>query len=192
MKRVKKFLWGKRVEIVMCVLTAFFTVLVLNMCGCTPTKRVSKTETATKSEILQFDSTAQITSEKIDLVMRSVAEFKETISEWLNENIDYTEQHYDSLGRLISNIRQTTNRSAGETVSKTDNTESTVNLTADRLDSLLAVRFAKLKNDLHSKEAIVEKRGLAWWQDLFVWSGVLAWIVATYFCGRYIKRFFLR
>lgn len=101
---------------------------------------------------------ARITQKRIDLVMRSVSELRETMSEWLNENIDYEEQRYDSLGRLISNIRQTTNRAGGKSVSKTDSQIVYVGLTAEHVDSLLSVRLLAMKADLLTKEKVVEKK----------------------------------
>lgn len=190
MKRIKRFLRGKQVEIVMCVLTALFTVLVLMMCGCTPTKRVVKADTLYKSETSQVDSTAQITRKHIDLMVNSVSELKETMEELLNENIDYTEQHYDSLGRLISNIRQTTNRNASKAVSKTDSTSIYIGLSVDRIDSILSARLDVLKSEITAKERIAEKAGLAWWQELLIWSGVMAWAVVLFFSIKFIIRFF--
>ncbi len=90
--------------------------------------------------------------------MRSVSELRETMAEWLNENIDYEEQRYDSLGRLISNIRQTTNRAGGKSVSKTDSQSVYVGLTAEQVDSLLSVRLSAMKADLLTKEKVVEKK----------------------------------
>ncbi len=104
------------------------------------------------------DSVARITQERIDLVMRSVSELRETMAEWLNENIDYEEQRYDSLGRLISNIRRTTNRAGGKSVSKTDSQSVYVGLTAEQVDSLLSVRLSAMKADLLTKEKVVEKK----------------------------------
>lgn len=164
--------------------------LILTLSCCTPTKRIAKTEVASKSEALQVDSTTQITRQRLDMVMMSVAELRETMAEWRNENIDYTEQRYDSLGRLISTINQKTSRNSGKEIAKTDNVNTYVGLTIEQIDSLFAVRFSSLKSDLKTKEAVAEKRGFAWWQELLMWLGALAWIIATYFCGRYIKRFF--
>ena len=81
MKSIKNFLYEKQVEIVMCVLTALLAVLVATMCGCTTTKRVVKNDVKYKSNISQVDSTAQITSKKIDLLLSRLAETKERLSE---------------------------------------------------------------------------------------------------------------
>ncbi len=189
MKRVKKFLWTKQVEIVMCALTALFTVLVLMVCGCTPTKRVTKTDTIYKSNTSHVDSITQVTGQKIDLVMRSVSELRETMAEWLNEQIDYEEQRYDSLGRLISSIKQTTNRTGGKESAKTDDKAVYIGLSAEQADSIFAIRLTSLKADLTVKEKTVERVDLSWWQWLLIWSGVLAWLVVIFFSLKFIIRF---
>lgn len=158
----------------------FNFLLMAVLVGCVPVKRTTQTETVVKSEAMYADSLVQITQERIDLVMRSVSELRETMAEWLNENIDYEEQRYDSLGRLISNIRQTTNRAGGKSVSKTDSQSVYVGLTAEQVDSLLSVRFAALKTDMHTKERVVEKVGLSWWQKTLIGVGVASvtiWII---------------
>lgn len=143
---------------------------------CVPIKRTTQTETVIKSETILQDSTAEITRQKLDLVMRSVSELKETMAEWLNEQIDYEEQRYDNLGRLISNIRQTTNRSGGKESVRTDSQNVYIGLTVEQVDSLLLVRFSAIKTNLHAKEKNVKKTGLSWWQDMLIWIGIFACI----------------
>ena len=148
--------------------------------GCVPLKRTSQTETVVKTGIVATDSMAEVTRQRLDLVMKSVAELRETMSEWLNESIDYTESRYDSLGRLVNTISQTTTRNSGRESAKIDNTSTYVGLTIEQVDSLFSARIATLKADIHTKEKVVEKVGLAWWQKTLIFIGgiTLFWVLA--------------
>lgn len=171
--------------IIIFLFITFNFLLMAVLAGCTPLKRTTTAETVVKSEAMYADSLVQITQERIDLVMRSVSELRETMSEWLNENIDYEEQRYDSLGRLISNIRQTTNRAGGKSVSKTDSQSVYVGLTAEQVDSLLSVRLSAMKADLLTKEKTTEKVGLAWWQRWLIQVGItILTVLLIYFLLR--------
>lgn len=158
----------------------FSFLLMTVLAGCTPLKRTTTAETVVKSEAMYSDSLVQIAQKRIDLMVSSVAELKETMAEWLNENINYTESYYDSLGRLVSTINQTTTRNSGKEVAKTDNVSTYVGLTIEQVDSLFSVRFAALKTDMHTKERVVEKVGLSWWQKTLIGVGVASvtiWII---------------
>lgn len=163
-----------------CNVFILFCLMMAVSVSCTPIKRTAQTETVVKTEMVATDSTAEVTRQQLDLVMRSVAELRETMSEWLNESIDYTESRYDSLGRLVSTINQTTTRNSGKEVAKTDNVSTYVGLTIEQVDSLFSVRFAALKTDMHTKERVVEKVGLSWWQKTLIGVGVASvtiWII---------------
>lgn len=127
---------------------------------------------------------SRITQERIDLVMRSVSELRETMAEWLNEQIDYEEQRYDSLGRLISTINQTTTRNSGRESTKADNVSTFVGLTIEQVDSLFAVRFSKLESDLKQKEVVVEKKE----KTIPTWVGITALLVLIIGLSLFIKK----
>lgn len=155
-----------------------FIIYILSVSvGCTPLKRVTKTETVSKTEVSQTDSTEQITRQRLDILMRSVAELRESMSEWTKENIDYTENRYDSLGRLVSSIRQTTNRDSGREAVKTDNTSTYVGVTLEQVDSLFSSRVATIKQDMRTKEVVKEKIGLSLWQKLLCAAGLISIII---------------
>lgn len=190
MKSIKNFLYEKQVEIVMCVLTALLAVLVATMCGCTTTKRVVKNDVKYKSNISQVDSTAQITNEKIDLVLSRLAETKERLSEWAAERIDYNVVDYDTLGRIIRSATQTTDRQSGRHKDKhiVDNTTTT--LTILHIDSLIRLSEARIMSEIEEKNAIAVSIGLAWWQKVLMYLGVASVIAGLFFIAlRIIKRF---
>ena len=165
------------------------TIAIVAVC-CTTAKRAAKSETVAKIESTQVDSTAQVTRQKIDLVMRSVSELREAMAEWLNENIDYTEHRYDSLGRLISSIRQTTNRSTGKETATIADREDNIGFTAVQLDSIVAGRMAEFVSQINTKEAAGVSIGLAWWQKVLMYLGVASIIAGLFFVAlRIIKRF---
>lgn len=190
MKSIKNFLYEKQVEIVMCVLTALLTVLVATMCGCTTTKRVVKNDVKYKSNISQVDSTAQITSKKIDLVLSRLAETKERLSEWAAERIDYNVVDYDTLGRIVRSATQTTDRQSGRRNDRhiVDNTLASV--TMSQVDSLIRVSEAKIMSKIEEKNATSVSIGLAWWQKGLMYLGVASVIAGLFFVAlRIIKRF---
>jgi len=76
---------------------------------------------------------------------------KEQIAEWLNENIDYEEQKYDSLGRLISTIKQTTNRNGGSTTVKQGDTYIYEGVTVQQVDSIVSAQMKRLRSELEAK-----------------------------------------
>ena len=190
MKSIKNFLYEKQVEIVMCVLTALLTVLVATMCGCTTTKRVVKNDVKYKSNISQVDSTAQITSKKIDLVLSRLAETKERLSEWAAERIDYNVVDYDTLGRIVRYATQTTDRQSGRHNDKhiVDNTSTT--LTILQIDSLIRLSEARIMSQIEEKNTSAVSIGLAWWQKVLIYWGVASVVAGLLFAARQtIKRF---
>lgn len=191
MKSIKNFLYEKQVEIVMCVLTALLAVLVATMCGCTTTKRVVKNDVKYKSNISQVDSTAQITSKKIDLLLSRLTETKERLSEWAAERIDYNVVDYDTLGRIIRSATQTIDRQSGRHKDKhiVDNTTTT--LTILHIDSLIRLSEARIMSQIEEKNAIAVSIGFAWWQKVLMCLGVASVIAGLFFVARRIIRVFL-
>lgn len=190
MKSIKNFLYEKQVEIIMCILTALLTVLVATMCGCTTTKRVVKNDVKYKSNISQVDSTAQITSKKIDLVLSRLAETKERLSEWAAERIDYNVVDYDTLGRIVRYATQTTDRQSGRHNDKhiVDNTSTT--LTILQIDSLIRLSEARIMSQIEEKNTSAVSIGLAWWQKVLIYWGVASVVAGLLFAARQtIKRF---
>ncbi len=189
-KKVKRFFKEKRVEIVMSLLTVFFTVLVLTIYSCTPLKRTTATQTTVATDYTQAADDFRKQEQRLDLAIEMLSSTKEQINEWLNENIDYEEQRYDTLGRLTNSIKQTTNRDAGKAGSKTAIADVHIGLSVEQMDSILSARLDVLKSEIVAKEKVVEKFGLAWWQELLMWSGIVGWSVATFFASRTIIRCF--
>lgn len=190
MKSIKNFLYEKQVEIIMCILTALLTVLVATMCGCTTTKRVVKTEMISKTATTQFDSTAQVTDRKIDLLLRRLTETNEELSEWATERTDYNVVDYDTLGRIVRLATQTTDRQSGRRNDRhiVDNTSASV--TMSQVDSLIRVSEAKIMSKIEEKNANSVSIGLAWWQKGLMYLGVASVIAGLFFVAlRIIKRF---
>lgn len=191
MKSIKKFLYEKQVEITMCILTAFFAVLIATMCGCTTTKRIVKTDATYKSKSSQVDSTAQITNEKIDLLLSRLTETKDRLSEWATERIDYNVVDYDTLGRVTRSATQTTDRQSVRHKDKhiVDNTTTT--LTVSQVDSLIHLSEKRMMSKIEEINAVTVERGLAWWQKMLIFFGVVSAIAGLFFVARQIKRAFL-
>lgn len=191
MKSIKKFLYEKQVEIIMCILTAFFAVLIATMCGCTTTKRIVKTDAIYKSKSSQVDSTAQITNEKIDLLLSRLTETKDRLSEWAAERIDYNVVDYDTLGRIVRSATQTTDRQSGRQSDRHIVDNTTTALTVSQVDSLIHLSEKRMMSKIEEINAVTVKRGLVWWQKVLIYLGVVSAIAGLFFVARQIKRAFL-
>ena len=77
-------------------------ILVSVVMGCTPMKRTASTETKEKADFSEITNELKTQRTQLDKVTETMSKTKEQIAEWLNENVNYEEQKYDSLGRLIS------------------------------------------------------------------------------------------
>ena len=81
----------------------------------------------------------------------TMSKTKEQIAEWLNENVNYEEQKYDSLGRLISTIKQTTSRNGGTTTVKQGDTYVYEGVTVQQVDSIVSEQMKQLRSELEAK-----------------------------------------
>lgn len=167
------------------------TVLALSLTiiGCTSLKRTTASQTTVATDYTQAADAFLKQEQRLDLAIEMLSSTKEQINEWISENIDYEEQRYDSLGRLIGNIKKTTNRASGKETAKTDNKAVYFGLSIQQVDSILSTRLTSLKADLMIKEKTVEKVGLSWWQELLMWSGALTCLVVIFFSLKFIIRF---
>jgi hypothetical protein len=82
---------------------------------------------------------------------------KEQIAEWLNENVNYEEQKYDSLGRLISTIKQTASRNGGTTTVKQGDTYVYEGVTVRQVDSIVSAQMKRLRSELTAKSTEEEE-----------------------------------
>lgn len=143
-------------------------IVITLLAGCVPAKRTTKTD---RQESVNYTTMAdELRTQRSELtaITQFMQQVQESITKSLDERINYTENHYDSLGRLITSINQTTDRTTGEEVKKSDNTNYAQHLTASQVDSIMAKWAAELKSDTAIKEIVIEKVGLAWWQQLLM------------------------
>ena len=124
--------------------------------GCTPMKRTASTETKEKADYSEITNELKTQRTQLDKVTETMNKTKEQIAEWLNENIDYEEQKYDSLGRLISTIKQTTSRNGGTNVVKQGDTYVYEGVTVQQVDSIVSAQMKRLRAELEAKN--VEKK----------------------------------
>ena len=118
--------------------------------GCT-VKRTTQTETKSKVDYSDITNELKTQRTQLDKVTETMSKTKEQIAEWLNENIDYEEQKYDSLGRLISSIRQTTSRNGGTNVVKQGDTYVYEGVTVQQVDSIVSEQMKRLRAELDAK-----------------------------------------
>lgn len=173
----------KRIFFIVAVLTA------LLICGCVPTKKTVKTQTEAQMDYLVINNELHTQRTKLDAVTEAISSTKELLGEWLNESTNYSEQRYDSLGRLISSIEQTTSRNGGKEVAKQGDTYVYQGVTVSQIDSVVAAQMKQLKSELLATSKTVEKRGLAWWQISLMWVGALFLLLIVF---GLIKRFVLK
>lgn len=173
----------KRIFFIVAVLTA------LLICGCVPTKKTVKTQTEAQMDYFVINNELHTQRTKLDAVTEAISSTKELLGEWLNESTNYSEQRYDSLGRLISSIEQTTSRNGGKEVAKQGDTYVYQGVTVSQIDSVVAAQMKQLKSELSATSKTVEKRGLAWWQSSLMWVGALFLLLIVF---GLIKRFVLK
>ncbi len=128
----------------------YFLVVSVIM-GCTPMKRTASTETKEKADYSEITNELKTQRTQLDKVTETMSKTKEQIAEWLNENIDYEEQKYDSLGRLISTIKQTTSRNGGTNVVKQGDTYIYEGVTVQQVDSIVSAQMKRLRSELEAK-----------------------------------------
>ena len=173
----------KRIFFIVAVLTA------LLIYGCVPTKKTVKTQTEAQMDYLVINNELHTQRTKLDAVTEAISSTKELLGEWLNESTNYSEQRYDSLGRLISSIEQTTSRNGGKEVAKQGDTYVYQGVTVSQIDSVVAAQMKQLRSELSATSKTTEKRGLAWWQSVLMWAGALFLILIVF---GLVKRFVLK
>lgn len=173
----------KRICFVVAVLAA------LLICGCVPTKKTAKTQIEARTDLSEITDELRTQRTRLDVVTEVMSKTKEQLAEWMNENVNYEEQKYDSLGRLISTIKQTTKRNGGSTVVKQGDTYVYEGVTVSQVDSVVAAQMKQLWSELSATSKTTEKRGLAWWQSVLMWAGALFLILIVF---GLVKRFVLK
>ena len=131
-------------------------ILVSVVMGCT-VKRTTQTETKSKVDYSEITNELKTQRTQLDKVTETMSKTKEQIAEWLNENIDYEEQKYDSLGRLISTIKQTTSRNGGTTTVKQGDTYIYEGVTVQQVDSVVSAQMKRLRSELTAKSTEEEE-----------------------------------
>lgn len=133
-------------------------LIVISVLGCTPTKRTASTEIKTKADYSEITNELRTQRTQLDKVTETMSKTKEQIAEWLNENIDYEEQKYDSLGRLIGSIKQTTSRNGGTNVVKQGDTYIYEGVTVQQVDSIVSAQMKRLRSELEVKNTEKKER----------------------------------
>ena len=128
----------------------YFLVVSVVM-GCTPMKRTASTEVKEKKDYSEITNELKTQRTQLDKVTETMSKTKEQIAEWLNENVSYEEQKYDSLGRLISTIKQTTSRNGGTTTVKQGDTYIYEGVTVQQVDSIVSEQMKRLRSELMAK-----------------------------------------
>ena len=132
-------------------------LIVISVFGCTPTKRTASTEIKEKADYSEITNELRTQRTQLDKVTETMSKTKEQIAEWLNENVNYEEQKYDSLGRLISTIKQTTNRNGGTTTVKQGDTYIYEGVTVQQVDSIVSEQMKRLRSELMVKSTEKEE-----------------------------------
>ena len=126
-------------------------LIVISVLGCTPVKRTASTEIKSKADYSEIIDELRTQRTQLNKVTETTSKTKEQIAEWLNENVNYEEQKYDSLGRLISTIKQTTSRNGGTTTVKQGDTYVYEGVTVRQVDSIVSEQMKRLRSELEAK-----------------------------------------
>lgn len=143
-------------------------ILVSVVMGCT-VKRTTQTEIKSKVDYSEITDELKTQRTQLDKVTETMSKTKEQIAEWLSENVNYEEQKYDSLGRLISTIKQTTSRNGGTTTVKQGDTYVYEGVTVRQVDSIVSAQMKRLRSELEAKN--MEKK-----ESKGLLSGTIAFI----------------
>lgn len=146
-------------------------ILVSVVMGCT-VKRTTQTETKSKVDYSEITNELKTQRTQLDKVTETMSKTKEQIAEWLNENVNYEEQKYDSLGRLISSIKQTTSRNGGTTTVKQGDTYVYEGVTVQQVDSIVSAQMKQLRSELEAKVTKEEEP-----QSIGVFGGIMILIM---------------
>ena len=149
-----------------------YFLVVSVLIGCTPMKRTASTEIKTKADYSEITNELKTQRTQLDKVTETMSKTKEQIAEWLKENVNYEEQKYDSLGRLISTIKQTTSRNGGTTTVKQGDIYVYEGVTVQQVDSIVSVQMKRLRSELMAKN--MEKK-----ESKGILSGAIAFIKYT-------------
>lgn len=141
------------------ILLIFIWVCITLQVGCTPVKRTASTQIKEKADYSEITNELKTQRTQLDKVTETMNKTKEQIAEWLNENIDYEEQKYDSLGRLISTIKQTTSRNGGTNVVKQGDTYVYEGVTVQQVDSIVSAQMKQLRAELTAKSTEKKEGG---------------------------------
>ena len=139
------------------ILLIFIWVCITLQVGCTPVKRTASTQIKEKADYSEITNELKTQRTQLDKVTETMNKTKEQIAEWLNENIDYEEQKYDSLGRLIGSIKQTTSRNGGTTTVKQGDTYIYEGVTVQQVDSIVSAQMKRLRSELTAKSTEEEE-----------------------------------
>ena len=120
-------------------------------------KRTASTEIKEKADYSEITNELKTQRTQLDKVTETMSKTKEQIAEWLNENVNYEEQKYDSLGRLIGTIKQTTSRNGGTTTVKQGDTYIYEGVTVQQVDSIVSVQMKQLRSELEAKSTEEEE-----------------------------------
>ena len=149
-----------------------YFLVVSVLIGCTPMKRTASTEIKEKADYSEITNELKTQRTQLDKVTETMSKTKEQIAEWLSENVNYEEQKYDSLGRLISTIKQTTNRNGGTTTVKQGDIYVYEGVTVQQVDSIVSEQMKRLRSELMAKN--MEKK-----ESKGILSGAIAFIKYT-------------
>jgi hypothetical protein len=133
------------------ILLIFIWVCITLQVGCTPVKRTASTQIKEKADYSEITNGLKTQRTQLDKVTETMSKTKEQIAEWLNENVNYEEQKYDSLGRLIGTIKQTTTRNGGTNVVKQGDTYIYEGVTVQQVDSIVSAQMKRLRSELEAK-----------------------------------------
>lgn len=133
-------------------------LIVISVLGCTSTKRTASTKIKSKADYSEITDELRTQRTQLNKVTETMSKTKEQIAEWLNENVNYEEQKYDSLGRLISTIKQTTSRNGGTTTVKQGDTYIYEGVTVQQVDSIVSAQMKRLRSELEAKNTEKKER----------------------------------
>lgn len=158
----------------------FISILLL-VISCVPTKTIIKEDSTIQAKFTEVNNQLGVYNAKLDEVSKSIKSTQDRVTELLNENISYEEQKFDSLGRLISVIKQNTNRTNNKEVDTQINETSETVLTLNQVDSIIQSQISKLEYERVVVQEKIVTIGLNFLQKLFIILGIIFIVLLALF-----------
>lgn len=167
-------------------------IIALILVGCGTTRRAMKVEESQQIAANYLDSMMRVQSAQINLITTQMFQMSDKLSSWYTGTTNTTITDYDTTGRPIRSTVQTSETRGGSERQSQQQSQTTLQLTANTVDSIVAKRLESLRQELQREEQTTEKAGLPWYQRVLITVGFAAIMVVIGMLSWWIGKFLWR